>query len=201
MIFLLPGSTLHEIRETVYDGCQTTTQISTGQTRSRSTERADSRRISKADLDDEESNQGLFDDLLSGEPIFENKEVLRPSYTPHELPHRSDQINKMATILVAALRGRNAVRTSSSTGRPGPAKPQARNSSARNSRAPRRSTASRVTSSTSTARSPIRSIAYSHNSRTSSSKRTKSGSTNALRNSNRCSRPSTVRCRSGGPRT
>jgi len=82
-------------------------------------------------------------------------------------------------------------RTSSSTGRPGPAKPQARNSSARNSRAPRRSTASRVTSSTSTARSPIRSIAYSHNSRTSSSKRTKSGSTNALRNSNRCSRPST----------
>ncbi|TMT85117.1 AAA family ATPase [Haloterrigena sp. H1] len=57
------------------------------------------------DLGDEESNQGLFDDLLSGEPIFENKEVLRPSYTPHELPHRSDQINKMATILVAALRG------------------------------------------------------------------------------------------------
>ncbi|MCU4743193.1 ORC1-type DNA replication protein [Natronoglomus mannanivorans] len=54
---------------------------------------------------DDEPNQGLFDDLLSGEPIFENKEVLRPSYTPHELPHRSDQINKMATILVAALRG------------------------------------------------------------------------------------------------
>ncbi len=61
-----------------------------------------------ADLErDEEPNQGqgLFDDLLSGEPIFENKEVLRPSYTPHELPHRTDQINKMATILVAALRG------------------------------------------------------------------------------------------------
>ncbi|MDJ1432756.1 AAA family ATPase [Halostagnicola sp. A-GB9-2] len=58
-----------------------------------------------SDLGDEEPNQGLFDDLLSGEPIFENKEVLRPSYTPHELPHRSDQINKMATILVAALRG------------------------------------------------------------------------------------------------
>ncbi|MFD1565266.1 AAA family ATPase [Haloarchaeobius amylolyticus] len=57
------------------------------------------------DLGTDESNQGLFDDLLSGEPIFENKEVLRPSYTPHELPHRSDQINKMATILVAALRG------------------------------------------------------------------------------------------------
>ena len=55
-------------------------------------------------LDDDES-QGLFDDLLSGEPIFENKEVLRPSYTPHELPHRNEQINQMATILVSALRG------------------------------------------------------------------------------------------------
>ena len=55
-------------------------------------------------LDDDES-QGLFDDLLSGEPIFENKEVLRPSYTPHELPHRTEQINQMATILVSALRG------------------------------------------------------------------------------------------------
>ncbi|GEM_PF-10833 len=62
------------------------------------------------DLDDvvleaESDNTGLFDDLLSGEPIFENKEVLRPSYTPHELPHRTDQINQMATILVSALRG------------------------------------------------------------------------------------------------
>jgi cell division control protein 6 len=61
------------------------------------------------DLDDvvleDDSEEGLFDDLLSGEPIFENKEVLRPSYTPHELPHRNDQINSMATILVAALRG------------------------------------------------------------------------------------------------
>ena len=58
-------------------------------------------------LDEEaaEESQGLFDDLLSGEPIFENKEVLRPSYTPQELPHRNDQINQMATILVSALRG------------------------------------------------------------------------------------------------
>ncbi|RQG93221.1 cell division control protein Ccd6 [Natrarchaeobius halalkaliphilus] len=61
--------------------------------------------LSGTDLGADEPNQGLFDDLLSGEPIFENKEVLRPSYTPHELPHRKDQINKMATILVAALRG------------------------------------------------------------------------------------------------
>jgi len=57
-------------------------------------------------LDDEaDDSRGLFDDLLSGEPIFENKEVLRPSYTPHELPHRNEQINQMATILVSALRG------------------------------------------------------------------------------------------------
>ncbi|MFB6219922.1 MAG: Cdc6/Cdc18 family protein [Halolamina sp.] len=55
--------------------------------------------------DEDEDSQGLFDDLMAGEPIFQNKEVLRPSYTPHELPHRTDQINQMATILVSALRG------------------------------------------------------------------------------------------------
>ena len=55
--------------------------------------------------DAENESKGLFDDLLAGEPIFENKEVLRPSYTPHKLPHRTDQINQMATILVSALRG------------------------------------------------------------------------------------------------
>jgi len=56
-------------------------------------------------LDDADDDGGLFDDLLSGEPIFENKDVLRPSYTPRELPHRDEQINSIATILVAALRG------------------------------------------------------------------------------------------------
>jgi len=55
--------------------------------------------------DPDEASQGLFDDLLSGQPIFENKEVLRPSYTPRKLPHREEQINNMATILVTALRG------------------------------------------------------------------------------------------------
>ena len=53
----------------------------------------------------EEDEPGLFDDLLSGEPIFEKKEVLRPSYTPRKLPHREDQISEIATILVSALRG------------------------------------------------------------------------------------------------
>lgn len=54
---------------------------------------------------EEEASRGLFDDLLNSEPIFENKEVLRPSYTPRRLPHREEQINNMATILVTALRG------------------------------------------------------------------------------------------------
>jgi len=48
---------------------------------------------------------GIFDDLLEGGRIFEEKEVLRPSYTPGELPHREEQINSMATTLVSALRG------------------------------------------------------------------------------------------------
>lgn len=64
-------------------------------------------KVSDGDIDQSEAEQeqGLFDNLLSGEPIFENKEVLRPSYTPRKLPHRSEQINQMATILVSALRG------------------------------------------------------------------------------------------------
>jgi len=59
----------------------------------------------EVETEDEGASPGLFDDLLSGKPIFENKEVLRPSYTPRKLPHREEQINNMATILVAALRG------------------------------------------------------------------------------------------------
>lgn len=48
---------------------------------------------------------GLFEALLRTEPIFRNKEVLRNTYTPEELPHRGDQISQLATILVPALRG------------------------------------------------------------------------------------------------
>ena len=61
--------------------------------------------LGEDDGEPDEASRGLFDDLLEGEPIFENKEVLRPSYTPHKLPHREEQINNMATILVTALRG------------------------------------------------------------------------------------------------
>ncbi|MFB6309601.1 MAG: Cdc6/Cdc18 family protein [Salinirussus sp.] len=52
-----------------------------------------------------EAEGGLFDDILQGDPIFESKEVMRPSYTPNKLPHREEQINKMASILASALRG------------------------------------------------------------------------------------------------
>lgn len=51
------------------------------------------------------SLDGLFQELLENEPIFKNKEVLRPSYTPDFLIHRDTQINNLATILVSALRG------------------------------------------------------------------------------------------------
>ncbi len=37
--------------------------------------------------------------------IFENREVLRSTYTPDYLPHRSEQVKALATILVSALRG------------------------------------------------------------------------------------------------
>ncbi|MDP3104403.1 MAG: ORC1-type DNA replication protein, partial [Candidatus Methanoperedens sp.] len=37
--------------------------------------------------------------------IFENREVLRSTYTPDYLPHRSDQVKALATALVPALRG------------------------------------------------------------------------------------------------
>ncbi|MFC7228810.1 AAA family ATPase [Salinirubellus salinus] len=61
--------------------------------------------LDDAEEDPDGASRGLFDDLLEGEPIFEKKEVLRPAYTPNKLPHREEQINNMATILVTALRG------------------------------------------------------------------------------------------------
>jgi len=37
--------------------------------------------------------------------IFETRDVLRPAYTPKVLPHREEQINALANVLVPALRG------------------------------------------------------------------------------------------------
>ena len=52
-----------------------------------------------------DEDDGLFDELLEVEPIITNKGVLRPSYTPTQLPHRNREIEQIATILVSALRG------------------------------------------------------------------------------------------------
>jgi archaeal cell division control protein 6 len=47
----------------------------------------------------------LFGQLLEAEPIFVNKEVMRASYTPEDLPHREPEIRQLGSILVPALRG------------------------------------------------------------------------------------------------
>ncbi|MDY6965285.1 MAG: ORC1-type DNA replication protein [Halobacteriota archaeon] len=47
----------------------------------------------------------VFGRLLESPQIFKNRDVLRPTYAPEELPHRKDQINAIASILVSALRG------------------------------------------------------------------------------------------------
>jgi cell division control protein 6 len=50
-------------------------------------------------------SKGLFADLLTQGGIFQSRDVLRPTYTPSNLPHREEQINSLASILVSALRG------------------------------------------------------------------------------------------------
>lgn len=43
---------------------------------------------------------------MNSKQIFKrDREILRPSYIPDELPHRKEQINQLASILVTALRG------------------------------------------------------------------------------------------------
>src|SRR5581483_7009122 len=50
----------------------------------------------------------LFESLLAAERLVQNKEVLRTSYGPSILPHRQDQINQIAQLLVCALEGQRA---------------------------------------------------------------------------------------------
>lgn len=50
-------------------------------------------------------SKGLFADLLAQGGIFLSRDILRPTYTPSELPHRNEQINSLASVLVPALRG------------------------------------------------------------------------------------------------
>ncbi len=47
----------------------------------------------------------LFGQLLEAEPLFVNKEVMRASYTPDDLPHRDMEIRQLGALLVPALRG------------------------------------------------------------------------------------------------
>jgi len=46
----------------------------------------------------------VFEELLSKDTLFVNREVLRSTHTPESLPHRGDEVNHLANVLVAALR-------------------------------------------------------------------------------------------------
>ena len=46
----------------------------------------------------------FFEKFLAKEPIFLDKDVLQADYTPESIPHRDEEINKMAGILAPCLR-------------------------------------------------------------------------------------------------
>ena len=50
-------------------------------------------------------NSDIFGRLLKSDGLFVDREAMRPSYMPNVLPHREEQINELASILVPALRG------------------------------------------------------------------------------------------------
>jgi cell division control protein 6 len=52
----------------------------------------------------ENNSIGLFKKYLDSQSIFKNREVLRHSYRPQDLPHRHPQIENLASILAPALR-------------------------------------------------------------------------------------------------
>jgi len=50
----------------------------------------------------------IIDDILNNardSPIFKNREYLLPDYIPNELPHREEQIKKLASILAQVYKG------------------------------------------------------------------------------------------------
>lgn len=50
--------------------------------------------------------KNVFTDHINSKPLFKgDKDILRPSYIPEELPHREEYINDLASIMVTALRG------------------------------------------------------------------------------------------------
>ena len=56
-------------------------------------------------MPEETSSMGLFKKYLVNKNIFKNREVLRHSYRPNILPHRQPEINTIASILAASLKG------------------------------------------------------------------------------------------------
>lgn len=52
-----------------------------------------------------DTTSDILKDMLTQSNIFENREVLRSTYTPDYLPHRIEQVKSLATILVPALKG------------------------------------------------------------------------------------------------
>ncbi|HJJ98707.1 MAG TPA: ORC1-type DNA replication protein [Methanocorpusculum sp.] len=56
-------------------------------------------------MPDNFKSTGLFKKYTVQNKIFQNREVLRHSYSPRELPHRVDQIDSIAMILAPALQG------------------------------------------------------------------------------------------------
>jgi len=50
-------------------------------------------------------NSDIFGRLLKIEGLFLDREAMRPTYMPEILPHRSNEINDVASVMVPALRG------------------------------------------------------------------------------------------------
>lgn len=50
-------------------------------------------------------DHNIFEKMLKKTKIFKNRDVLRHSYTPEYLPHRREQIESIASVLLPALRG------------------------------------------------------------------------------------------------
>ncbi len=56
-------------------------------------------------MDFKSTFSGIFESLLDRQPLFKNKEALRHSYTPAELPHRESEVRQLAAALVPSLKG------------------------------------------------------------------------------------------------
>ncbi|MFW5928051.1 MAG: Cdc6/Cdc18 family protein, partial [Thermoplasmatota archaeon] len=51
-------------------------------------------------------SENIFKSYMNSNPVFKgDRDILRPSYIPEELPHRGKYIQNLASIMVTALRG------------------------------------------------------------------------------------------------